>query len=229
MASYSPSHSPTMTEISKPSKPHVLYRYTPSSTIFRPICVTLALLLLLFGLTSLILYLVYRPSHPHFTILGAAVYSLSTHPNSTFTPSFQPNTISTNLQFTILSRNPSHRATISYDRLNIYVSYRNQPITPPLPLQPMFQDTDSSVSFSPVLGADNVPVSPEVIMGLASDQEFGVVSLRVVLLGRIKYRTGPFRSGWTSLYVRCDIMLGITKRTSGQVPMLGAPNCDVDV
>ncbi|KAJ0962311.1 hypothetical protein J5N97_030139 [Dioscorea zingiberensis] len=133
------------------------------------------------------------------------------------------------MQFTVASRNPSHRASIYYDHLSAYVSYRGQPITPPVPLQPIFQDTESTVAVSPVLGGENVPVSPEVALGLASDQEFGVVGLRLVLLGRVRYKTGPFRSGWTGLYVRCDMMLGIKKGTSGQVPMLGAPNCDVDI
>ncbi|XP_008810415.1 NDR1/HIN1-like protein 1 [Phoenix dactylifera] len=199
----------------------IRYRYLPAVHPFRLLCTILLTFFLLAGVIALIVYLVYRPSKPHFSVAGATVFQLS---NS----STQPNVLSTGMQFTLVSRNPSERSSILYDHLSAYVSYRNQPITPPANLPPLFQDRDSSIAMSPVLGGDFVPVSGDVASGLLTDQAYGVVNLRVVLTGRLRYKSGPFWSGWYNLYVRCDMLVGVRKGVTGAVPLLGEPQCDVD-
>lgn len=199
----------------------MLYRYGPS----RLICCTLVIIIILSGIIALILYLVYRPSKPHFSVLDAAVFQLSN--NSSASPA---TAVSTSMQFTIAIRNPNDRALVYYDRLSAYVTYRDQPITPPVQLQPLFQEEDSSVAVSPVLGGEAVPVSAELVGGLMTDENFGVVALRLVVLGRLRYKSGPFRSQWYGMYVRCDLLLGIKKGVAGHVPLLGGnPDCDVKI
>ncbi|CAL9196697.1 unnamed protein product [Musa acuminata subsp. burmannicoides] len=187
----------------------------------RLLVTSLLLFLLLAGITALVLYLVYRPSKPRFTVSAAAIYDISN-------ASSQANAISTSMQFTLVIRNPNDRASVFYDRLSAYVSYRNQPITPPAALPPMFQEKDSTVAISPVLGGGFVPISGDVAAGLATDQAYGVVGLRLVLLGRLRYKSGPFRSNWYGMYVRCDMLTGFRKGVTGPVPLLGEPECKVD-
>lgn len=203
----------------------MLHRFGPSSPASRLCCCLLLTLLLLSGFIALVLYLVYRPSKPHFSILAAAVFQLS---NST---SASPATaVNTNMQFTVSIRNPSTRASIRYDRLSAYVAYRDQAITPQVQLPPLFQEKDSTVAVSPVLGGDAVPVSEDVATGLMTDENFGVVGMRLVVMGRLKYKTGAFHSGWNGMYVRCDMLIGIKKGVAGQVPLLGGtPDCDVSI
>lgn len=193
--------------------------YRPGAA--RACCCGLLAFLFLAGLTALILYLVYRPSKPRFTVIGAAIYELNA------TSQQVPTAISTSMQFTVVIRNPNERSSVFYDRLAAYAVYRNQPITPPAPLPPLYQDEDSTVAMSPVLGGAFVPVSAEVAGGLVTDQAYGAVGLRLVVMGRVKYKAGPFRSAWTRMFVRCDLLVGLKKGMYGQVPLLGSADCSV--
>ncbi|XP_020598591.1 NDR1/HIN1-like protein 1 [Phalaenopsis equestris] len=204
------------------AKPTIFSRYIPGSAA-RLLCSALAVLLILSGIIALILYLIYHPSHPHFTVLSAAIFRLTS--SSSPTPA---TAISTSFQFTISIRNPNHRSTIQYDGLCIYVSYRDQPITPPSSLPSIYQESDGTVTVSPVIGGEAVPVSAEVESALMTEEAYGVVPLRLVISGRVKYRPGPFRSGWVNVFVKCDVLVGYRKGVSGQVPLLGQNECDVD-
>lgn len=84
------------------------------------------------------------------------------------------------------------------------------------------------MTVSPVIGGEAVPVSAEVEAGLMTEEAFGVVPLRLVITGRLKYRPGPFKSGWVNVYVKCDVLVGLKKGVSGLVPLLGQSECDVD-
>ncbi|KAK1262068.1 hypothetical protein QJS04_geneDACA020281 [Acorus gramineus] len=192
----------------------------------RFICGIIIAIIILAGLAALILWLIYRPSKPKFTVVSAAVYDL----NNATSPSPSPPAISTTFQFTITVRNPSRRSSIRYDRLLGYMLYHNQAITPPSPLPPMYQEEDSTVAISPILGGDQfVPISSDLASGFSVDEAYGVVPLRVVLMGRIKYKSGVFRSGWFSMYVRCDVLVGLKKGLVGQLPLLLSPACNIDV
>ncbi|WOL05270.1 hypothetical protein Cni_G13997 [Canna indica] len=199
-----------------------------SSQGARLLVASLLLFLFFAGLTALILYLVYRPSRPRFSISAAAIYTLSNASSNT-SSSPAASSLSTSMQFTLITRNPSGRGRICYDRLSAYVSYHGHPITPPAPLPPMFQDSDATVAISPVLGSGCVPAPEDVVAGLAAEQAYGVVGLRLVLRGRLRYKSGPFRSRWHGMYVRCDMLVGLRKGGGGAVPLLGDPGCDVDV
>ncbi|KAL5572215.1 hypothetical protein UlMin_021812 [Ulmus minor] len=193
--------------------------YKPS-TARRGICSCLAIFLLLAGATALILWLVYRPQKPKFTVVGAAIYDLNTS---------SPPLISTTIQFTIVTRNPNKRVSIYYDKFYAFVTYRNQAITPQLMLPPLFHETRTTVAMSPVLGGQAVAVSPEVVNGLAVDEAYGVVGLRVVLVGRIRWKAGAIKTAHYGVYVKCDVLVGLKKGVVGQIPLLGSPGCKVDV
>ncbi|KAJ4728016.1 Late embryogenesis abundant protein [Melia azedarach] len=194
--------------------------YTAKRSAGSLICKIIAIFLLLAGVTALTLWLVYRPYKPRFSVVDAAIYNL----NAT-----SPPFISTSMQFTLITRNPNKRVVIMYEKLSAYVSYRNQQITPPIYLPPLYQETKSTVALSPVLGGGPVPVSAEVVNGLMMDESYGVVSLRVVLLGRLRWKAGAIRTGRYGVYVKCDIWVGLKKGFVGQVPLLGSPPCKVDV
>ncbi|KAG6519447.1 hypothetical protein ZIOFF_022941 [Zingiber officinale] len=55
----------------------------------------------------------------------------------------------------------------------------------------------------------------DVAWGLATDQAYGLVALRLVVLGRARFKSGPFRSGWHSLRVRCDVLVGLNAGPCG--------------
>ncbi|XP_038899063.1 NDR1/HIN1-like protein 12 [Benincasa hispida] len=194
-------------------------RYDSKSTR-RSVCACISIFLLIIGVVALTLWLVYRPIHPQFTVVGAAIYDL----NMSSLP-----LLSTTMQFTIVTRNPNRRVSIYYDRLIAFVSYRNQQITSQVMLPPLVHEKRSTVAMSPVLGGGAVAVSLEVANGLVTDQAIGVLGLRVVLLGRLRWKAGPLKTGRYAVYVKCDVLVGVKRGLVGQLPMLASPACKVDV
>ncbi|KAL8098142.1 NDR1/HIN1-like protein 12 [Apium graveolens] len=180
---------------------------------WRSIAQFLLIFLVLVAVTALVLWLVFRPRKPKFSLVSAAVFDLNTT---------SPPFISTTMQFTIVAINPNQRVSVYYDRLSAFVSYKNQMITPQQTLPPLHQYKDSTVSLSPVLGGLAVPVSLEVANGILIDMEgYGLVQFRLVVQGRVKWKVGPFKTSYYHLYVNCDMLLGLKKGVAGQVPLLG--------
>ncbi|KAL7083085.1 hypothetical protein ACP275_14G139900 [Erythranthe tilingii] len=185
------------------------------------VCKFIVIFLVLAGITALIVWLIYRPHKPKFRVVSAAVYEL----NTTASPF-----ISTTMQFTVVTRNPNKRVSILYEQLSAFVSYKNQAITPPVILPPLFHETKSTVSMSPVLGGITVPVAAEVVNSLLMDQTYGVVGLRLVITGKLRYKTSVIkRRRRYGINVRCDLLVGLKQGFVGQLPLLGSPPCTVDV
>ncbi|KAF0924396.1 hypothetical protein E2562_010071 [Oryza meyeriana var. granulata] len=185
---------------------------------------------------ALVLYLVYRPVKPQVSVARAAVYRLAVA-NDSFSSSFSPaapvHALAASVQFTLLLHNPSGRASLLYDGLVAYATYRGEPVTPPTPLPPVVHDRGADLTLSPMLGGGAaVPVSADTARALAADCAARRVQLRLVVMGRVKYRSGPFRSGWRDLYVRCNVVVGLSMEAAvvggGDVPLLEYPRCAVD-
>lgn len=200
----------------KKSKSGAYGSSNPVAVLFR----VLLILLILFGIAVLVLWLVYRPHKPKFRVIGVTLYGL----NAT-----SPPFITTSMQFTIVTRNPNKRVSILYDKLSAYVSYKDQQITPPVNLPPLFHGTKSSVAMSPMMGGVPVPISLEVANGLMMDETYGVVVLRVSLLGRLRWKTGVVKTARYGVYVKCDVWVGLKKGVVGPLPLLSSPPCHVDV
>ncbi|KAL3613514.1 hypothetical protein CASFOL_042659 [Castilleja foliolosa] len=188
----------------------------------RAICSFLVILLILAAVTFLILWLLYRPHKPKFRVVSAAIYDL----NIT-----SPNSISTTMQFTVVTRNPNRRVKFHYDHLSAFVAYKNQAITPPVILPPLFHETKSTVALSPMIGGVAVPAAADVVNGLVMEEGYGVVELRLVVNGRLRYKAagGVRVGGWRGVYVRCDMFVGVKNGFVGQVPLLASQPCSVDV
>ncbi|CAA2995198.1 NDR1/HIN1-like protein 12 [Olea europaea var. sylvestris] len=175
--------------------------------------------LVLAGITALIVWLVCRPHDPKFKVVSLVINDFN------FT---SPPYMSTTMQFTVVTRNPNERVSFYYDQLSAFVSYKNQVITPPLSLPPLYHDPKSTVALSPVLGGGAVPVSVEVANGLKMDQSYGVVNLKLILTGKVRYKGGVIRTRHYGIYVNCDVSAGFKQGFTGQVPLLGSSECQVD-
>jgi hypothetical protein len=211
----------------------------------RALCFAVLVLLLAAGITLLVLYVVYRPSHPTFAVTSAAVlalYNATANVAAGAGAGPAPATaLAASFQFTLVLGNPSGRSAARYDRLAAYVAYRGEAVTAPTPMPPLAQDAGTAVAAAPVLGAGvaaPVPVSPDAAAALAADVANAVLPLRVVLLGRVRFVHEPFHRGWRSLYARCDLLIGVRKIGIGNggaaggvplAPLLGDPSCNVDM
>lgn len=171
------------------------------------------------GLITLVAWLVYRPHRPRFYVDQALIYDLNVTDGS----------VTSNMQFMVLFQNPNKRWSIKYDRLAAFVTYRGQLITMATPL-PSFKQAHRSVFpiYASVAG-QFVPVYPEVAGGLAADEGFGLVELKLQIRGRFRWRTSMWRSARYHLYVTCDLLVGTKQRVNGQVPLFRGQRCDVDI
>ncbi|KEH18566.1 putative Late embryogenesis abundant protein, LEA-14 [Medicago truncatula] len=194
-------------------------RYRVPNAPKREHCICITIFFLVLGIIILILWLAYHPSKPHITVTSAAIYSL----NATSPPD-----MSISMQFTIFIRNPNKRVSIYFDRLSTFVSYRNHPITPHHMLPSLYLEKHETVSVSPVLGGVPVPVSVDVLNGLVLDENYGVVGVKLIFQGRLRWKTGEIKSAHYNMYAKCDLLLGLKKGLVGQIPLIGAPVCDVD-
>lgn len=199
--------------------PKKYYSSSPKSPA-KILCTLLLILLILGGLLVLIGWLIYKPHKPNFSLVGAAIYELNVT---------SPPYMSTTMQFTVLARNPNRRVKLDYDQFSALVYYKGQPITPPVVLPPLLQETKSTVILPPVIRGASVPVSVEVANGLLMDEIYGVVALRLVLMGKMRYKAGIIKTKHYGIYVKCDMLVGFKKGFVGQVPLLGSPDCQVDL
>ena len=192
---------------------------------------------LLAAAALLAVYLTYRPAKPQVSVSRAAVYQLESAGNSSSPADpAAPYAIAARAQFTLLLHNPSDRAAVLYDRLLAYVTYRGEPVAPPAELPAVVQERGADVALTPSFGglgggagAEPVPVSEATVRALAGDCAARRVLLRLVLLGRVRYRSGLFRTGWRDLFVRCDVTTGVgVDAGAGGVPLLEYPQCFVD-
>ncbi|CAA2968177.1 NDR1/HIN1-like protein 1 [Olea europaea var. sylvestris] len=189
------------------------------------------LLIALFSFIFLVLFIIFlvwlilRPSKPHFILQDATVYAfnLST-----------PNLLTSNLQITISSRNPNDRIGIYYDKLHVYASYHGQQISLPTSLPSTFQGHKDVTVWSPFLLGNEVPVAPYLAVSLNQDQMVGTLLINFKVNGRIRWRVGSFVSGKYHLYVNCPAYINFGTKNSGVA--VGNPikyqlimNCHVDV
>lgn len=194
-------------------------RYKVPNAPKREHCICITIFFLILGIIILILWLAYHPSKPHITITSASIYGL----NAT-----SPPFISITMQFTIFIKNQNKHVSIYFDRLSTYVSYRNQPITPRVMLPSLYLEKRGTVSLSPEIGGVPVAVSIDVLNGFGVDENYGVVGVKLILEGRLRWKSGEIKSAHYGLYSKCDLLLGLKKGVIGQIPLLGAPVCVVD-
>ena len=77
------------------------------------------------------------------------------------------------------------------------------------------------------MGGTALPVSVEVSDGLAVDEAYGLVGLRLIFEGRVRWKAGAIKTAHYGLYVKCDVLMGLKKGLVGQVPLLGVTPCHV--
>ncbi|PSR86451.1 NDR1/HIN1-like protein [Actinidia chinensis var. chinensis] len=175
----------------------------------------------------LLIFLILRPTKPHFLLLDATVFAFNSTPTTS-------NLLTTTLQVTFSSRNPNARIGIYYDKLDIYASYRSQQITLPTLLPDAYQGHKDVSVWSPFLYGNAVPVAPYVAAALGEDELAGTVLVNVKVNGRVRWKVGTFVSGRYRLYVNCPAYIAFGSWNSGVPAGAGikfqlAQSCHVDV
>ncbi|KAH0746766.1 hypothetical protein KY285_008423 [Solanum tuberosum] len=175
--------------------------------------------------TILLIFLILRPTKPHFILQDATVYAFNTSTPFNF--------LTTNIQITIASRNPNDKIGIYYDKLDVYATYRGQQVTLPTLLPQTYQGHKDVSIWSPFVYGNNVPIAPYLGNEISQDILFGTILLNVRIDGRVRWKVGSFISSKYHLYVNCPAYVGIGGKFLGNSDVVGkyqlVQNCHVDV
>ncbi|KAL6634215.1 hypothetical protein ACP70R_026886 [Stipagrostis hirtigluma subsp. patula] len=155
-------------------------------------------LVLVVAFVSLVVYLALRPSKPAFYLQDLQLR----RPISLGDPS-----LTAAAQVTLASRNPNDHVGVLYKRLDVFVTYRDEPVTVPVSLPPQYQGHRDVAVWSPVLSAESVPVAGYVADAMKQDVAAGFVALQVRVDGRVKWKVGSWVSGSYHLFVSCPAVL----------------------
>ncbi|GFY93544.1 late embryogenesis abundant (LEA) hydroxyproline-rich glycoprotein family [Actinidia rufa] len=142
-------------------------------------------------------WLVYRPQKPRFTVVGVAqVFHLNTN---------SPPFLSTSMQFSVVTTNPNKRVSIFYDHLSAFVSYHNQMITQPVMLPSLFHEKHSTVQLAPILGSGGCSCFARGVLWVGDGPgcRRWVVALRLILLGKLRWKTVAITTRRYGIYVIC--------------------------
>ncbi|KAL3530332.1 hypothetical protein ACH5RR_009654 [Cinchona calisaya] len=177
--------------------------------LFRHLCAAFLAFIILILFVILLVYLILRPTKPHFILQDATVYAFNVS-------SSPPNYLTSNFQITLSSRNPNDHIGIYYDRVDVYASYRGQQITLPTLLPSTYQGHKDITVWSPFLFGYSVPIAPYYSDALNQDQFAGTILINIRANGRIRWKVGTFISGKYHLYVNCPAYLNLwNKNTNG--------------
>ncbi|KAH6773003.1 Late embryogenesis abundant hydroxyproline-rich glycoprotein family [Perilla frutescens var. hirtella] len=154
----------------------------------------------------LLIWLILRPTKPHFVLQDATVFAFNLSGG---------NTLTTTVQVTLAARNPNDRIGIYYDRVDVYAAYHGQQITLPTLLPSTYQGHKDSTVWSPFLYGNSVPVAPYLGVALTQDEIAGTVMVNIRVRGRIRWKVGTFISGGYHLYVNCPAYINFGGRNNG--------------
>ncbi|KAF6133960.1 hypothetical protein GIB67_040724 [Kingdonia uniflora] len=172
----------------------------------RRFCACFFFLCFIVLIVVLVIFLVLRPSKPHFTLQDTTIYQFNLS---------SPNFLSSNLQVTVASRNPNDRIGIYYDRLDVYASYRNQQITLPTSLPPTYQGHKDVNVWSPYVAGTAIPIAPFLAVALSQDTQVGMILVNIKVDGRVRWKVGTWISGRYHLNVNCPAYLTFGSKFSG--------------
>jgi len=158
----------------------------------------------------LLVWAVLQPKKPRFVVQDASVFAFNVSVSS-------PNFLSSNIQVTVISRNPNDKIGVYYDKLDIYAVYRNQQITYYTAIPPVYQGHKDVNVWSPFIYGTNVPIAPYNGDALAQDQSNGAIWLMIKIDGRVRWKVGGFVSGRYRLHVTCPAYIPFGNRNSGIV------------
>ncbi|KAM3398822.1 NDR1/HIN1-like protein 1 [Capsicum galapagoense] len=200
------------------------------SPLLRRAIALLIAFVVLFLFTILLVYLILRPTKPHFILQDATVYAFNTSAPFNF--------LTTNVQITIASRNPNEKIGIYYDKLVVHATYRGQQVTLPTLLPQTYQGHKDVSIWSPFVYGNNVPIAPYLGNEISQDISVGSILLNVKIDGRIRWKVGSFITGKYHLNVNCPAYVGVGGKMVGNSVVVGkslaikyqlVQNCHVDV
>ncbi|XVF46989.1 hypothetical protein PTKIN_Ptkin03bG0073100 [Pterospermum kingtungense] len=179
-------------------------RHDEKKQLVKRIFIAIFGLLVVLGIVVLLVWAILHPAKPRFILQDVSIYAFNLTP---------PNYLTINMQVTVASRNPNDRIGISYQKLDIFATYRNQMITLPTLLPRTYQGHQDVTVWSPFLYCNAVPVASFLEAGLSQDMDAGLVLMHIKVSGHLKWKVGNWVSGWYQINVNCPAYISFSDRS----------------
>ncbi|MBA0650607.1 hypothetical protein Goklo_018003 [Gossypium klotzschianum] len=179
-------------------------RHDDKQQLAKRVAVAIFGFLIVFAIVVFLVWAILHPIQPHFILQDVTIYAF----NLT-----APNYLTSNMQITLVSRNPNERIGIYYHKLDVLASYRNQQITLPTLIPRTYQGHQDVTVWSPLLYGNAVPVAPFLEVGLNQDMNAGMVLLNVKAFGQLKWKVGTWISGRYQININCPVYISFTGPT----------------
>ncbi|KAJ0970162.1 hypothetical protein J5N97_023039 [Dioscorea zingiberensis] len=180
----------------------------------RCICLTFLLLIIFFGITILITWLIIRPSPIEYTIEDAKINNFNISSNNALNATFN---------LTFMSHNRNHKIGLWYDSIDITVWYDNQLVAFD-ESSPFFQPKKNETTINIDAVAQDTPLMTSVVKNLKRDRSSGKVELVVKLHARIRFKIGAVKTRHYVMKVECSPVVHFPPATA-----FDRTYCDVDI
>ncbi|KAM3324290.1 NDR1/HIN1-like protein 13 [Capsicum chacoense] len=159
-------------------------------------CSILIVLIVAIGITLGVLYLVYRPEAPKYTISNIAIKHFNVTTSSKISPEFD---------VSVRAENPNNNLGMYYRKgSSVKVVYSGIDLsTGVLPV--FYQPANNVTIFQTALKGSNVILGSSVKTALRNEQKKGKVQFRVSIKAPVKIKIGAVKTWEITVKVNCDV------------------------
>uniref|UniRef100_A0A5B7ABP5 Late embryogenesis abundant protein LEA-2 subgroup domain-containing protein n=1 Tax=Davidia involucrata TaxID=16924 RepID=A0A5B7ABP5_DAVIN len=165
----------------------------------RCLCWTLgliALLIVLLAVAAGILYLVFRPKAPKYSVDDVAIRGFNLTSSSTISPEFD---------VTVRARNPNDKIGIYYQKASSVKVYYSDINLCNGVLPTFYQPSNNVTIFQKALKGSKILLTSAVNSALVAEQKQGKVPLRLNLKAPVKIKVGAVKTWTITVKVKCDV------------------------
>ncbi|KAJ8750060.1 hypothetical protein K2173_013975 [Erythroxylum novogranatense] len=176
-----------------------------------------AFLFLLAGVTAAVLYLVFQPKSPKYSVQSFSVKGFNLSSSSAM--------ISPEFDVTIRADNPNKRIGIYYLTGSYGDVYYNDVRLGTGSLPAFYQGKKNVTALSTALRGSGIKLTSEAHKALANGERKGAVPLRLYLRAPVKMKVGAVKTWTITVKVNCEVTVNNITVNSKIV----SENCDYDV
>jgi hypothetical protein len=184
------------------------------------------LLVLAVGTAALVLWLVYHPKIPHYSVEDAQIIKLKVASgngdSSNVGQPIQNPILNTDILLTIQAQNPNHKIGISYSQISIDGTYQGASVGQ-CNIPGFYQAVDNTTTLSARLNVTNSQLTGSQGTAMQTD----ISNNDIGLLGRVDVKVGLKIGSWTTphvwIHVECNIQ--VSPPTSPQGGKLLSKSC----
>ncbi|KAL6966771.1 hypothetical protein U1Q18_032564 [Sarracenia purpurea var. burkii] len=190
----------------------------PRATLLRRLFAILIASFIIAGTIAFIIWLILRPRIPDVQVDSVTL--------SNFNLSSSTVTGNWDVRFTV--RNPNHKITLHYERIEASVFYKDESLSDTT-VTPFVQGTKNQTAMRATFAAASAYLDKKFVDGINGDMTSrSSVIFNVRMLARVRFKAGWWRARERFLRVYCgDLTVGISSNSTGGKLVGGARQCRV--